>query len=180
MPAATDAQVPKPLTYTLMYHFLWCILFLLSALTLLGVFLASGRGFVEGVLPPLILVALGLIAGAGFLATYVLRVQLLLGKVTWDEAFHWSSRSSWAVLIFAPILFAAWKVPVVGVERLLLTLTGQDWSVPVQMTLTMAEVEVVVWWISHLLSVRGLAKGRKRYLAPDAAPPLAAGASLAT
>ena len=63
MPAATDAQVPKPLTYTLMYHFLWCVLFLLSALTLFGVFLASNagarHGFAGGLLPPIILVALG-------------------------------------------------------------------------------------------------------------------------
>ena len=180
MPAATDAQVPKPLTYTLMYHFLWCVLFFLSALTLLGVFLASGRGFVEGVLPPLILVALGTIAGVGFLATYVVRVQLLLGKVTWEEAFRWSSRSSWAVLGFAPALFALWKL---ALEPLARYVWGATWSVPVQMTVTMAEVEVVVWWLSHLLSVRGLAKGRKRYLAPAAAglaQPVAAGATLAS
>jgi hypothetical protein len=177
VPAATDAQVPKPLTYTLMYHFLWCVLFFLSALTLLGVFIASGRSFAEGVLPPLILVALGAIAGVGFLATYVVRVQLLLGKVTWEEAFRWSSRSSWAVLVFAPALFALWKL---ALERLARYVWGATWPVPVQMTVTMAEVEVVVWWISHLFSVRGLAKGRKRYLAPAAAAPLAAGASLAT
>jgi hypothetical protein len=177
VPAATDAQVPKPLTYTLMYHFLWCVLFFLSALTLLGVFLASGRGFVEGVLPPLILVALGSIAGIGFLATYVVRVQLLLGKVTWEEAFRWSSRSSWAVLAFAPALFALWKL---AAEPLARYAWGATWPVPVQMTVTMAEVEVVVWWISHLLSVRGLAKGRRRYLAPSATGPLATGASLAS
>ena len=183
MPAATDAQVPKPLTYTLMYHFLWCVLFLLSALTLFGVFLASNagarHGFAGGLLPPIILVALGLIAGIGFLATYVVRVQLLLGKVTWDEAFRWSSRSSWAVLIFAPALFALWKL---ALERLARLAWGADWPVPVQMTVTMAEVEVVVWWLSHLLSVRGLAKGRKRYLLPAqaAARPMAAGASLAS
>src|SRR5688500_5536045 len=186
MPAASDAQVPKPLTYTLMYHFLWCVLFLLSALTLFGVFLTSnagGRhGFAGGLLAPVILVGLGLSAGMGFLATYVVRVQLLLGEVTWDEAFRWSSRSSWAVIGFAPLLFALWKLPDVGVERLLLRAAGQDWSVPMQMTLTTAEIEVVVWWLSHLLSVRGLVKGRKRYLVPaegGAARPMAAGASLA-
>lgn len=184
VPAATDAQVPKPLTYTLMYHFLWCVLFLLSALTLFGVFLASNagarHGFAGGLLPPMILVALGLIAGIGFLATYIVRVQLLLGKVTWDEAFRWSSRSSWAVLIFAPALFALWKL---ALEPLARWLWGATWSVPVQMTVTMAEVEVVIWWLSHLLSVRGLAKGRKRYLVPAqpaAAGPMAAGASLAS
>jgi hypothetical protein len=179
VPAATDAQVPKPLTYTLMYHFLWCVLFFLSALTLFGVFLASGRGFGEAVVPPLILVALGLIAGFGFLATYVVRVQLLLGQVTWEEAFRWSSRSSWAVIAFAPALFALWKLALEPLARLL---WGATWSVPLQMTVTMAEVEVVIWWISHLMSVRGLAKGRKRYLAPaaaPAAPSMAAGASLA-
>ena len=167
-----------------MYHFLWCVLFFLSALTLFGVFLASNagsrHGLAGGLLPPVILFALGSIAGVGFLATYVVRVQLLLGEVTWDEAFRWSSRSSWAVIAFAPVLFALWKLPDVGVERLLLRNIGQDWSVPMQMTLTTAEIEVVVWWISHLMSVRGLAKGRKRYLAPASAAPLAAGASLAS
>lgn len=179
MPAATDAQIPKPLTYTLMYHFLWCVLFLLSALTLLGVFLASGRGIVEGVLPPLILVALGLIAGAGFLAAYVVRVQLLLGEISREDGFRWSSRSSWSVILMVPFVFLGLHV-VQG---------NRAWSVPMDMTLMAAKIEVVVWWISHLLSVRGLAKGRKLYLAPAAGggatgsgtgAPVAAGASLAS
>ncbi len=34
------------------------------------------------------------------------------------------------------------------------------WPVPVEMTALVVEVEVVVWWLSHLLSVRGLASGR--------------------
>ena len=34
MPTASEQQVPKPLTYTLMYHALWSVMFLLSAAAL--------------------------------------------------------------------------------------------------------------------------------------------------
>jgi hypothetical protein len=167
MPAATDAQIPKPLTYTLMYHFLWFVLFLLSALTLWGIFLPTGRGFWLGFAPPLLLVMLGLVAGIGFLATYVVRIQILLGNLNKEDGFRWSARSSWAVVLLAPALFGLWKLVAEPVAR---SAWPDQWPVTVQMTLTAAEVEVVVWWLSHLLSVRGLARGRKVYLAPRPAP----------
>ncbi|CAA9300836.1 MAG: hypothetical protein AVDCRST_MAG77-5991 [uncultured Chloroflexi bacterium] len=170
MPAATNDQIPKPLTYTLMYHFLWFVLFLLSALTLWGIFLSTGRGFWLGFVPPLLLVVLALIAGIGFLATYVVRVQILLGDLDKGAGFRWSARSSWAVVLLAPTLFGVWKLVA---EPLARHAWPGLWPVTVQMTLTTAEVEVVVWWLSHLLSVRGLARGRKVYLAP-AAPQVAA------
>jgi hypothetical protein len=167
MPAATEAQIPKPLTYTLMYHFLWFVLFLLTAITFWGIFLSTGWGFQLGVLPPLLFVALAFIAGIGFFATYVIRVQILLGNMDKEEGFRWSARSSWAVVLLAPALFGLWKL---ALEPLLRAAWPDRWPIPVQMTLTAAEVEIVVWWLSHLMSVRGLARGRKRYLVP-AAPP---------
>ena len=160
MPTATEAQIPKPLTYTLMYHFLWAVLFFLSALTLFAIFLPGGRGFALTVLPTVPLVLLGLLATAGALATYAIRVQILLGKLDKEEAFRWSARSSWAVLLFAPALFALWQL---AIEPLARVQWNVAWPVPVEMTIAVVKVEVVVWWISHLLSVRGLSRGRKRY-----------------
>jgi hypothetical protein len=166
MPTATEEQVPKPLTYTLMYHFLWSVLFLLSALTLFGIFLSAGQGLALTVLPPLSLALLGIIAGVGAFATYAVRIQILLGNLTKEDAFRWSARSSWAVLLFAPALFATWQLLVEPLARLQ---WGSAWPVPVEMTIAVAKVEVVVWWISHLLSVRGLSRGRKRYRIGEAA-----------
>ena len=166
MPVASEEQVPKALTYTLMYHFLWCVMFALSALTLTGVFLASGHGLGRALLRPLPLVFLALVAGAGAFATYVIRVEVLLGEVDKARAFRWSAISSWAVLAFAPALWLVWSF---GIERLV---AGglQSWSVPAQMTAMVLKVEVIVWWLSHLLSVRGLSRGRKRVLGSAGAP----------
>lgn len=164
MPAATDDQVPKPLTYTLMYHFLWAVLFFLSALALYGVFQTSRYGGALVVGPPLALAALGLIAFGGFLATYVVRVQIILGQMSKEAGFTWSSRSSWAVIVLAPALFGAWKL---ALEPLARAHWPGVWPVTVEMTVMVAQVEVVVWWLSHLLSVRGLTRGRKRYLVPS-------------
>ncbi len=165
MPAASDDQVPKPLTYTLMYHFLWFVLFLLSAVTFLGVFWSAGWGFGMAVLPPMLFVVLALIAGVGAFATYVVRVQLMLGEISKEDGFRWSSRSSWAVIAFVPVLFLL----TFALESWIQTL-WQQWPVPVSMTVTAVKVELVVWWISHLMSVRGLARGRKHYLAPAVRP----------
>ncbi|HEU5315113.1 MAG TPA: hypothetical protein VFX49_03330 [Chloroflexota bacterium] len=167
MPAASDEQVPKPLTYTLMYHFLWCLLFWLSALTLFLLFLGANRPDWGAALtfgPPAALGVLGLIAGLGAFATYVVRVQLLLGEITKEDGFRWSSRSSWAVIGLAPVLFAVWKLAAEPLARAHWGGQEAGWPVPVEMTIAVTQVEVVVWWLSHLLSVRGLARGRKRYL----------------
>src|SRR5579884_3881991 len=90
MPVASEEQVPKPLTYTLMYHLLWAIMFGLSALALGGVFVASG----QPVASVLWLVLLAVLAGVGTLVTYSVRVQVLLGALGKAEAFRWSEASS--------------------------------------------------------------------------------------
>lgn len=161
MPTASNDQVPKPLTYTLMYHFLWFVLFLLSALMLVAIFAANGwsASLVWG--PPSVLFGLAALAFAGFWVTYVIRLRLLLGEVTKEDGFRWSARSSWAVIVLAPVVFVLWKL---ALEPLAHAVWSDQWPVPVAMTVLMVEVEVVVWWISHLLSVRGLARGRKVYL----------------
>jgi hypothetical protein len=172
MPVASEEQVPKPLTYTLMYHFLWCVMFVLSAILLWSVLLASGQRSAGALLAPLAVVVFALVAGAGALATYEVRVRLLLGEITKEEAFHWSAVSSRAVIVFVPLAFVAWK--------LVRAAWGAGWleSVAAQMTEWLLQVEAVVWWLSHLLSVRGLARGRRKYLAgPPAAGKLPGGPS---
>jgi hypothetical protein len=176
MPAASDDQVPKPLTYTLMYHVLWSVLFWLSALTLFILFAGRNWGVALTFGPPAVLGALGLVAALGGLATYIVRVQLLLGEISKEDGFRWSSRSSWAVIVIAPVLFGAltWAR----------SWWGTGWATPLDMAVAVAQVEVAVWWLSHLLSVRGLVRGRKRYLPPAAGvvagPTAAHGAGLAT
>ena len=163
MPAASEEQVPKPLTYTLMYHGLWFAMFLLSAVGLGVLFLAAGVAPGRAVLTPWPLYALAALAAVGFLATYVIRVQVLLGEVTWESAFRWSAASSWAVIAFAPILWLAW---VAGESSVRQWVTGgRPWPPPEGIVSATYYVEVVVWWLSHLLSVRGLARGRRLYLA---------------
>ncbi len=162
MPAASEEQVPKPLTYTLMYHGLWLAMFLLSAVGLGVLFLASGFAAGRALLTPWPLYALAALAAVGFLATYVIRVQVLLGEVTKEDAFRWSAASSWAVLAVAPVLWLAW---IFGEPTVRQAITGgRGWAPPEGIISATYKVEVVVWWLSHLLSVRGLARGRKRYL----------------
>ncbi len=53
MPQATDEQIPKPLTYTLMYHFLWFVVFLASTGGLTLLFLTTGSAdLAAALLPP--------------------------------------------------------------------------------------------------------------------------------
>jgi hypothetical protein len=42
MPSLSNDQVPKPLTYTLMYHGLWAALFLMTTILYWAIFLYSG------------------------------------------------------------------------------------------------------------------------------------------
>jgi hypothetical protein len=174
MPTATEAQVPKPLTYTLMYHVLWFVMFLLSAASLALLLLASGWGAGRSLLAALPLLGLALIAGLGALATYAIRVQLLLGEVDWAQAFRWSEASSWAVIVVAPLVWGAWVLLEPAAQRL--WNHGQPWAVPEAIASAMFKVEIVIWWLSHLLSIRGLARGRRKYLAPSQ-PDAGAGAS---
>jgi hypothetical protein len=163
MPAVDNVLVPKPLTYTLMYHGLWAVIFLLTAIVYWGIFLASGQPVFRALVPPLGLVALALVAGFGAWLSYKTRLGVLLGEATWDEAFTLSSWSSWAVLLFAPAFLVAWQwvgIPIahqIGVE--------DGWAgVPGTLTEGAIIVEVIVWWLSHLLSVRGIIQGRRLYV----------------
>jgi hypothetical protein len=154
MPLASEEQVPKPLTYALMYHFLWCVLFMLSAAALSGVFLAAGQplGIVFGA--PLPVVFFGLVAFVGALVTYVVRVQILFGQLSKETAFRWSAISSWGVILLAPVAWLLWRA----------VFDPQATSVPARLTSMVVQVELIVWWLSHLLSLRGLARGRRTYL----------------
>ena len=80
MPAVDNAVVPKPLTYTLMYHGLWAIIFLLTAMVYWGIFFASGQPAFRAIVPPLGLVGLALIAGFGAWLSYMTRLGVLLGE----------------------------------------------------------------------------------------------------
>lgn len=174
MPTASEEQVPKALTYTLMYHFLWCVMFLLSALGLMALFLASHRTVAQAVLPPLTLVVFALVAGVGAVITYGVRVEVLKGDMTKLDAFQWSSTSSWAILIFVPVALAVFWV-LSGAPGQALFNGGRDWSVPASLTNGMVKIELVVWWLSHLLSVRGLTRGRRK-LFPESGPTPSPGA----
>jgi hypothetical protein len=155
MPLVSEELVPKPLTYTLMYHFLWCVLFWLSAFALAGVFLAAGQPVGVALSAPLPLVFFGLLAGLGALATYVMRVGILFDDVSKEDAFRWSAASSWVVIVLAPVAWLLWRFVFDPLAR----------SVPAEITSMVVQVELIVWWLSHLLSVRGIARGRRKYLA---------------
>ena len=58
------------------------------------------------------------------------------------------------MIVLAPVAWLLWRFvfdPLAG-------------SVPAQITSMVVQVELIVWWLSHLLSVRGLARGRRVYL----------------
>jgi hypothetical protein len=175
MPLASAEQVPKPLTYTLMYHGLWCVMFLLSAVGLMALFLASGFDVPRAVLAPWPLLALALVAGIGSFATYAVRIQVLLGEFDKTEAFRWSEASSWVILLFAPLIWLLWVLIEPGVRQMVTA--GRPWAPPEAIVSATFKVETVVWWLSHLLSVRGLTRGRRKYLAAAPAEPPATGAA---
>ena len=189
MPTASEEQVPKPLTYTLMYHGLWCAMFVMTAAGLAALFIASGVGARRSFTAILPIVVLALLAGLGTFVTYGVRLQVLLGEFGKEEAFQWSAVSSWAVLAAAPVLWLAWVFLEPAVRGWVNG--GHAWAPPEGIVSATYKVEVVVWWLSHLLSVRGLSRGRKKYLdgasdtrtsLPDGLPagtPAATGATLA-
>jgi hypothetical protein len=180
MPAASDEQVPKPLTYTLMYHGLWAVMFFLSYLVLAGVFISSDRGPLRSLAAPWPLLALAVVAAGGFLAAYGIRLSVLVGDFSKDDAFRWSAGSSWVVIVLAPLLWGVWWIVEPRVQAAITG--GQPWAPPEAITSATFKVEVVVWWLSHLLSIRGLPRGRRKYLAPparytaDVSPPAAGSA----
>lgn len=165
MPSVDNVLVPKPLTYTLMYHGLWAVIFLLTAVVYWAIFLASGQPTFRAIVPPLGLVALSLVAGIGAWLSYKTRLGVLTGAASWDDAFTLSAWSSWAVLVFAPTSLAAWQWIAIPLGRQI----GIDdgWAgVPGTLTEGAIIVEVIVWWLSHLLSVRGLIQGRRMFVVP--------------
>jgi hypothetical protein len=105
----------------------------------------------------------GLVAGAGALVAYSVRVQILVGETSRGEAFTVSAVSSWAVLVFAPFALGFWRFVAEPLAREWWT-EGASWPITAQITAAVVYVEVIVWWLSHLLSVRGLRRGRTRYL----------------
>jgi hypothetical protein len=152
-------------------------MFFLSYLVLAGVFVASHVGVSRSVLAPWPLLALAVAAAGGFVAVYGIRLSVLVGDFNKDDAFRWSAGSSWAVIVLAPLLWGVW---VMVEPRVQAAITGgQPWAPPEAITSAMFKVEVVVWWLSHLLSIRGLARGRRTYLVPaagetaDVSPPAA-------
>ena len=169
MPAVDNVLVPKPLTYTLMYHGLWAIIFLLTAMVYWGIFFPSPQPAFRAIVPPLGLVGLALVAGFGAWLSYMTRLGVLLGEATWDDAFTLSEWSSWAVIGFAPVFLVVWQwglIPLAhqfGLE--------EGWAgVPGALTEGAIRVEVIVWWLSHLLSIRGIIQGRRLYVpVPDVA-----------
>lgn len=162
MPAVDNAIVPKPLTYTLMYHALWAVLFMLTAVVYWGMFLASGQPAFRAIVPPLGLVALAGVAGIGAWFSYKMRLAVLLGEATWDDAFTLSAWSSWAVIVLAPALLGVWLWGLIPAAHALGLPDG--WAgAPGILTEGAIKVEVIVWWLSHLLSIRGIIRGRRVY-----------------
>lgn len=169
MPSVDNAQVPKPLTYTLMYHGLWAVLFSLTAVLYWVMFLATGQSLFKALVPPLGLMFFALVAATGAWLSYTTRLAVLLGKATWDDAFTLSSWSSWSVLIFAPLSLLVWQWAIIPISHQLGL--QEDWGgVPGRLTEGAIIVEVIVWWLSHFLSVRGLVRGRRDYVIPVTSP----------
>jgi len=171
MPSLSNDQVPKPLTYTLMYHGLWAALFLMTTILYWAIFLYSGQDTFRALVPPLGLLFFAVVAGIGCWLAYTTRLAILLGQATWDDAFTLSSWSSWGVLIFAPASLAVWQWAIIPASHALGLQEGWG-GVPGVLTEGAIKVEVIVWWLSHLLSVRGLIRGRRDYVRP--APPVEA------
>ncbi len=170
MPAFDNVHVPKPLTYTLMYHGLWAIIFFLTAIVYWGIFLASGQAPFKALVPPLGLVLFGGFAAVGAWLAYATRLAVLLGKASWDDAFTLSAWSSWVVIVFAPASLAVWQWGLIPLARQFGLPEGWG-GVPGTLTEGAILVEVIVWWLSHLLSIRGIIRGRRAYV-PEAVAPV--------
>lgn len=152
MPSAPEAQVPRPLTYALMFHLVWTLLFAISGVGLAGLFLSAGQPVSAAGLPLLFLLPLAAFSFLLLVGLFVARVQLVAGALDRDTVFGWSEASGWVVLAVAPAgwLFAWWwrqATPPLTTE----------------LTSRLTQVELVVWWLSHLLGVMMLRGARRRY-----------------
>ena len=160
MPLASEEHVPKPLTYALMYHVVWALLFGASGLGLAILFLVAGHSWQRSLLPPAGLIAFALLSGLGVLVLYVVRVQLMTENVEQRTAYRLSQWSNRAVLVFAPAFLLLFRF---ALEPLARTVLGvSEWPVTAAIASAALQVEVAVWWLSHLLSMSQVARARKR------------------
>ena len=160
MPLASEEQVPKPLTYALMYHVIWALLFGVTGLGLVILFKVVGHSWPRSLLPPAGLIAFGLLCGVGVLALYVVRVQLMTDNVEQQTAYRLSQWSNRVVLVFAPVFLLLFRF---ALEPLARTVLGvSEWPVTAAIASAALQVEVAVWWLSHLLSMSQLGRARKR------------------
>ena len=160
MPLATNEQVPKPLTYALMYHVIWAIVFSVTALGLAALFLSTGWSWSRALLPPAGVLLLGLLAATGVLVLFVVRVRLMTDEIAQRTAYAISQATNWAVLIFGPVFLLAFRWLL---EPLARSLTGvETWPITASITAAVVQVEVAVWWLSHVLSSMQLGRARRR------------------
>ncbi len=160
MPLASEEHVPKPLTYALMYHVVWSLLFGVSGVGLAILFLATGQSWQRSLLPPTGLVAFGMLSGFGVLALYVVRVQLMTENVEQRTAYRLSQWSNRLVLVFAPVFLLLFHFALEPLARMVLGVS--EWPVTATIASAALQVEVAVWWLSHLLSMSQVARARKR------------------
>lgn len=160
MPLASEERVPKPLTYALMYHVVWALLFGASGLGLAILFWAIGHSWQRSLLPPAGLIAFGLLSGFGVLALYVVRVQLMTENIEQQTAYRLSQWSNRVVLVFAPAFLLLFRFALEPLSRTVLGVT--EWPMTASIASTALQVEVVVWWLSHLLSMSQVSRARRR------------------
>ena len=160
MPLASEEKVPKPLTYALMYHVIWALLFGVSGVGLAILFLVAGQSWQRSLLAPSGLVVFGLLSGCGVLALYVVRVQLMTDDIEQQTAYRVSQWSNRVVLVFAPAFLLLFRFALEPLARAVLGVS--EWPVTATIASAALQVEVAVWWLSHLLSMSQVARARKR------------------
>ena len=159
MPLASEEHVPKPLTYALMYHVVWALLFGASGVGLAILFLVVGHSWQRSLLPPAGLFAFGLLSGCGVLALYVVRVQLMTENIERQTAYRISQWSNRVVLVFAPVFLLLFHFALEPLTRMVLGVS--EWPMTAAIASTALQVEVVVWWLSHLLSMSQVRRARR-------------------
>lgn len=160
MPLASEERVPKPLTYALMYHVVWVVMFGASGFGLAGLFLFAGHSWQLSLVPPMGLLVFAFLSGIGVLSLYVIRVQLMTENVEHRTAYLVSQWSNRVVLIFAPAFLLLFRYLL---EPLARAATGvSDWPITFSIASAALQVEIIVWWLSHLLSTSQVARARKR------------------
>ncbi|MAG34674.1 MAG: hypothetical protein CL878_00265 [Dehalococcoidia bacterium] len=160
MPLASEERVPKPLTYALMYHVVWALLFGATGFGLAILFIVIGHSWQRSFIPPSGLLAFALLSGLGVVALYVIRVQLMTENVEQRTAYRVSQWSNRVVLIFAPAFLLLFRFVLEPLARAVLGIS--EWPVTAAIASAALQVEVAVWWLSHLLSTSQLSRARRR------------------